>query len=185
MDIFSGSDEDPSNALVEMLHSCTPPANKEKILLSFQTITGTIRLLIATIAFGTGVDWKGVHRVIHCGPAKNVESYIQETGRAGRDGAQSAVYISYHGILLAHVDGHMKQYVKTNHCRRNELLKHVLTVLLGSRKSPIFAAITVLQIANVVCLIVELLHLILVLKRKKTMVHQLIKASGCRAEKNY
>lgn len=60
MDICSGIDEDPSNALVEMLHSCTPPANKEKILLSFQSITGTIRLLIATIAFGMGVDWKGV-----------------------------------------------------------------------------------------------------------------------------
>ena len=93
MDMFSGVDEDPSNALVEMLHSCTPPANKEKILLSFQSITGTIRLLIATIAFGMGVDWKGVHRVIHYGPAKIVESYIQETGRAGRDGTQSAMHI--------------------------------------------------------------------------------------------
>ena len=99
MDMFSGVDEDPSNALVEMLHSCTPPANKEKILLSFQSITGTIRLLIATIAFGMGVDWKGVHRVIHYGPAKIVESYIQETGRAGRDGTQSAMHILYHWIL--------------------------------------------------------------------------------------
>ena len=124
MDIFSGSDEDPSNALVEMRHSCTPSANKERILLSFQLITGTIRLLIATIAFGMGVDCKGVNRVIHYGPAKNVEFYIQETGKAGRDVTQSAVYILYHGILLAHVDGHMKQYVKTNHCRRKELLKH-------------------------------------------------------------
>lgn len=46
---------------------------------------------------------------------------------------------------------------------------------LGSMKSPIFTATTVLLIANVVCLIVELLHPILVLKRKKTMVHQLKK----------
>ena len=36
---------------------------------------------------------------------------------AGRDGTQSCVYILYQGILLAHVDGYMKQYVKTNHCR--------------------------------------------------------------------
>ena len=72
------------------------------------------------IAFGMGVDCKGVHRVIHYGPAKNVYSiqYIQEIGRAGRDGTQFCVYILYHGILLAHVDGYMKQYVKTNHCRR-------------------------------------------------------------------
>lgn len=50
-----------------------------------------------------------------------------------------------------------------------------MNVPLGSRKSPIFDAITVLLIANVVCLIVELLHPILVLKRKKTMVDQLKK----------
>jgi len=53
----TGSD-DQTNVLVEMLHSCTPSANKEKILHSFQSMTGTIRLLIATIAFGMGVDCK-------------------------------------------------------------------------------------------------------------------------------
>lgn len=123
--IFHETDsDDQTNVLVEMLHSCTPSANKEKILHSFQSMTGTIRLLIATIAFGMGVDCKGVHRVIHYGPAKNVEAYIQETGRAGRDGVHSAVYILYHGILLGHVDGHMKQYIHTKNCRRKELLKH-------------------------------------------------------------
>ena len=75
-DIHSGTDDDPGNALVEMLRSVTPYANKEKILLSFQSINGTNRLLIATIAFGMRVDCKGVHRIIHSGPAKNVESYI-------------------------------------------------------------------------------------------------------------
>ena len=90
-DIYSGTDDDPGNALVEMLHSCTPSANKEKILLSFQSINETIQLLIASIAFGMGEDCKGVHRVIHYGPAKNVESYIHETGRPGRDGTQSCV----------------------------------------------------------------------------------------------
>ena len=57
-DIYNGTDDDPENALVEMLHSCTPSANKEKILLSFQSINGTRRMLIAMIAFGMGVDGK-------------------------------------------------------------------------------------------------------------------------------
>ena len=90
-DIYHGTDNDPTSVLVEMLHSCTPSANKEKILLSFQSMAGTILLLIATIVFGMRVDCKGMHRIIHYGPAKNVEAYIQETGRAGRDGIQSDV----------------------------------------------------------------------------------------------
>ena len=57
-DIYTGTDDDPENALVEMLHSCTPSANKETILLSFQSINGTMRMLIATIAFGMGVGGK-------------------------------------------------------------------------------------------------------------------------------
>ena len=119
-----GTGNDPTNVLVEMLHSCTPAANKDKILHSFQSVTRTIRLLIATIAFGMGVDCKGVRRVVHCGPSKNVEANVQETGRAGRDGSQSAAYILYNGILVNHIDGHMKEYVKTHECRRKELLKH-------------------------------------------------------------
>ena len=123
-DIYVGTEKGTGNVLVEMLHSCTPSTNKERILFSLKSITGTVSLLIATIAFGMGVDCKGVYRVIHYGPSKNVEAYIQETGREGRDGIQSTVYILYHGILLSHIDGHMKEYVKTRNCRRKELLKH-------------------------------------------------------------
>ena len=82
--MFAGNDS--KHVLVEMLHSCTPKANKHNILESFPSDNGTIRLLIATLAFGIGVDCRVVHRVIHFGPSKNVESNFQETGRAGRDG---------------------------------------------------------------------------------------------------
>ena len=122
--IYFQTDENPSNVLVEMVHPCTPSANKENILFSFQSVTRTIHLLVATIAFRIGIDCKWVHRAIHYGPVTNLEAYIQETGRAGRDGAQSVVYLLYHGILLAYVDSHMEQYVKTRECRREELLKH-------------------------------------------------------------
>ena len=108
---------DSKYVLVEMLHSCTPAANKQQILHSFQTEHGKIRVLIATIAFGMGVDCKGVHRIVHYGPSKNVEAYVQETGRAGRDGRQSHAYILYHGILLNHVEGDIKSVLKTDGCR--------------------------------------------------------------------
>lgn len=116
---------DPNNkhmVLMEMLHSCTPEANKKEILNSFQQTDGSIRLLVATIAFGMGVDSKGVTTVVHFGPSKNVESYIQETGRAGRDGTQSNLFLVYNSLFLKHIDKDMKSYVATEDCRRKFLL---------------------------------------------------------------
>ena len=39
----------------------------------------SIRILVATIAFGMGINCKAVHRIIHYGPSKNVEAFVQET----------------------------------------------------------------------------------------------------------
>ena len=121
-DIYLGQDKNPRNVVLEMLHSCTPNSNKEAILQEFQVENSGLRVLIATIAFGMGIDCKGVSRVIHFGPSKNIESYVQETGRAGRDGKQSVAFIVYQGLLLNHVDRHMKKYVSTSSCRRKNLL---------------------------------------------------------------
>lgn len=120
--MYVGSDS--RNVLIEMLHSCTPESNKENVLKSFSDESGTIRVLIATIAFGMGVDCKGVKRIIHFGPSKNIESYTQETGRAGRDGSQSIAFLLYNGMLLSHVEGNIKSYIKSDQCRRETLLKH-------------------------------------------------------------
>ena len=46
---------------------------------------GVIRFLVATVAFGMSVSYKAVHGIIHYGPAKNIEAFVQETERAGRD----------------------------------------------------------------------------------------------------
>ena len=131
-------------------------ANKEKILRSFQSINGTIRLLIATIVFGMGVDCKGVHShsLWTCQKCGILYSGNWET----RQGWYSKLCL-YHEILLAHVDGYMKRYVK-------KICSSTLTALLGSTKFCICAVINVLQIVNAVCLIVEFYHFILVLNRK-------------------
>ena len=75
-----------------MYHSCTDPEIKDHILLNFSK-PSHLRVVVATIAFGMGVDCPDVHQIVHIGAPNDVESYIQETGRAGRDGMQSVAIL--------------------------------------------------------------------------------------------
>ena len=63
---------------------CTELAVKEAILHSFCHLDGTLCIVIATIAFGMGLDCPDIREVIHWGPSSDVESYVQETGNVGR-----------------------------------------------------------------------------------------------------
>ena len=86
-------DKRVSNRLVEMYHACTPDTNKDIILQSLRDSNGVCRVVFATNALGMGIDVKGLSTVIHYGPSPDLESYMQEIGRAGRDGKQSYAYI--------------------------------------------------------------------------------------------
>ena len=79
--------------LVEMFTSCTPIGVKDQIISSFTKET-ILSVVISTVAFGMGINCCGVKKIVHFGPPDNVESYIQETGCAGRDGSLS------HAIFL-------------------------------------------------------------------------------------
>ena len=68
-----------------MFMSCTDPIVKESILSRFTT-ESNLRIVIGTVAFGMGIDCPDVRQVFHYGPPSDIESYVQETGRAGRDG---------------------------------------------------------------------------------------------------
>lgn len=63
--------------------------NQEKFLL------GDGVIMVATIAFGMGIDKPDVRFVAHMNTPKNIEAYYQETGRAGRDGLPANAWMCY------------------------------------------------------------------------------------------
>ena len=70
-----------------------------------------------------GLDCPNVRKIIHIGAPENVESYLQQTGRAGKDG-RSCLAILYHGKgSSGHVDKDMQSYCHNNLvCRRKVLM---------------------------------------------------------------
>ncbi|MEM7233253.1 MAG: RecQ family ATP-dependent DNA helicase, partial [Planctomycetota bacterium] len=74
-------------------HAGMPAEKRERVQSAF--IAGELEVIVATIAFGMGIDKPDVRTILHTGLPGSVESYYQEIGRAGRDGELSRA------ILLA------------------------------------------------------------------------------------
>jgi ATP-dependent DNA helicase RecQ len=74
-------------------HAGLEPQTRERHQERFVREEGIV--IVATIAFGMGIDKPNVRFVAHLDAPKNLEAYYQETGRAGRDGLPAAAWMTY------------------------------------------------------------------------------------------
>uniref|UniRef100_A0A1X7TDL1 DNA 3'-5' helicase n=1 Tax=Amphimedon queenslandica TaxID=400682 RepID=A0A1X7TDL1_AMPQE len=100
--------------------ACTT-THKEKILANFCDEKGKLRIIIATTAFGMGIDCPNIRIIYHWGAPSTIEEYAQETGRAGRDNLPSKA-ILLHKTVGIHVTDEVKSYIANNSVCRLQLL---------------------------------------------------------------
>lgn len=118
-----------------MYHSSLEASEKNQVQTDFKN--DKLNLIVATTAFGMGVNVRNVKYVIHNSMPYSVDNYYQETGRAGRNGQECNTYVFYSKKEVYKVRNYMRRdksswdkfqevytILRSDNCIRKNILKH-------------------------------------------------------------
>ena len=128
---YVGETNDPAARLFAQFHAPQTKRMKKNIISEIKEEHSRIRVLFATSALGMGVDAPYIMHIIHITPPSNIESYMQETGRAGRTGLPSRATLYYNNSDIANNKRYVQETMK-GYCRSQETcLRKLILEYLG------------------------------------------------------
>jgi ATP-dependent DNA helicase RecQ len=120
----NGAEQISKNMLIGMYHHNTIEKNKKIVTSSLYNPNGKCRVIFCTNALGMGINFPDIRYVVHYGPPRNVEDFLQEIGRSGRDGKSAMAILLFRGKHLRKCDTAIKNYANGDNveCLRTHIL---------------------------------------------------------------
>ena len=121
-----GASAMPGDGLVEMFYGQLDDVSESMIPEVFRKPNSPCRVVIATVAFGLGIDIPDVRYIVHWGPLSSPAQYWQEVGRGGRDGSptNAVMYLPKRSVDKRKVDTNMMDIIKGDGCLRNKVMTY-------------------------------------------------------------
>jgi ATP-dependent DNA helicase RecQ len=116
-----------------LYHAGLEPESRAQAQREFQQ--GRSRIIVATVAFGMGIDKSNVRRVIHFNIPGSLENYYQEAGRAGRDGERAVCT-----LLYTQPDVRIQRFMVDHAHPDGKTLSRLYSILCAAHPLPVAAA---------------------------------------------